>query len=100
MEQQVTHVCQAAYWHLHTISTIHSFITLDAAVKLVLALVVSRLDFANALLLELPDCLISRPQMCRMLLRRRRFAQDGVTTCIGLCRTVGFVKVFSAMFSR
>ena len=37
------------YWHLHTISTIRSSITQDAAVKLVLALVVSRLDFANAL---------------------------------------------------
>ena len=62
MEQQVTHVCQVAYWHLHTISTIRSSITLDAAVTLVLALVVSRLDLANALLLELPDCLIFRLQ--------------------------------------
>ena len=62
MEQQVNHVCQVAYWHLHTISTIRSFITLDAAVKLVLALVVSRLDFANVLLVELPHCLIFRLQ--------------------------------------
>ena len=80
MEQQVTHVCQVAYWHLHTISTIHSSITLDAAVKLVLTLAVSRLDFANALLLELPDCLISRLQKVRMLLRGWRCAQDGMTT--------------------
>ena len=28
MEQQVTHVCQIAYWHLQTISTIRSSITL------------------------------------------------------------------------
>ena len=61
MEQQVTHACQVAYCHLHTISTICSSITQDA-VKLVLALVVSCLDFANALLLEVPDCLISRLQ--------------------------------------
>ena len=45
MEQQVTHVCQVAYWHLHTISTICSSITLNATVKLALAFVVSRLDF-------------------------------------------------------
>ena len=51
MGQQVTRVCQTAYWQLHTISTMHSSITLDAALKLVLALVVSW-----------------------------RFAQDGVTT--------------------
>ena len=55
----MTHVCQVAYCHLHTISTIRFSITLDAAVKLVLALVVSRLDLTNALLLEVPDCLIS-----------------------------------------
>ena len=62
MKQQMTHVCQVAYWHLHMISTIRFSITQDAAVKLVLALVVSRLDFANTLLVELPDCLISRLQ--------------------------------------
>ena len=63
MEQLVTHVCQVAYRHLHTISTIRSSITQDAAVKLVLALVISSLDFTNPLLLlELPDCVMSRLQ--------------------------------------
>ena len=82
IEQQVIHVCQVAYWHLHTISTIRSTITLEATVKLVLAFVVSRLDFANAPLLELPDCLISPLQKVQMLLRGWRFALDGVTTLV------------------
>ena len=54
-------VCQVAYTGTCTRYP-PSAPPLDAAVKLILALVVSRLDFANALLLELPDCFIPRVQ--------------------------------------
>ena len=44
MVQQVTQVCRTTYWHLHSISTIRSTITQEAAVKLAVSLVLSRLD--------------------------------------------------------
>ena len=78
IEQQVTRVCQVVYWSLHTISSIHSSITLDAAVKLVLDLVVWRLDFASALLLELLDCLICRRQKLHNAAAR-------MVVCAGRC---------------
>ena len=82
MVQQVNQVCRAAYWHLHTISTIRSCLTCDAAARLVLTLVVSRLDYGNALLVGLPDTLISKLQRvqnaaARLVVRCRR--RDHIT---------------------
>ena len=47
MIQQVTQACRAAYWHLHSTSTIRSTIVQEAAAKLAASLVLSRLDFGN-----------------------------------------------------
>lgn len=62
MAEQVKQVCRTAYWHLHSISTIRSCLSREATERLVLSLVISRLDYGNALLLGLPDVLVSKLQ--------------------------------------
>jgi hypothetical protein len=62
MVEQVRQVCRTAYWHLHNIGSVRSCLSEDAAARLVLSLVVSRLDYGNALLCGLPDTLISKLQ--------------------------------------
>jgi hypothetical protein len=50
MSIHVKKVCQSAFANLHSISRIHRYLDVDSTKKLVHALVVSRLDYNNALL--------------------------------------------------
>ena len=61
MVEQVKQVCRTAYWHIYNISTIRSCLTQNAAAHLVLTQVVW-LEYANALLVGLPDTLIEKLQ--------------------------------------
>ena len=54
MERQVNQVCKSASYHLHNIGSIRRYLTTDATKALVQALVISRLDYCNALLVGLP----------------------------------------------
>ena len=62
MEQHVTQVCKVAYWYLHNIATVRNTITLEAAAKLVVSLVLSRLDYGNAVLIGLPASVLAKLQ--------------------------------------
>jgi hypothetical protein len=62
MEQHVTKICKACYFHLRNISAIRSSLTREAAEKLVHALISSRLDNCNSLLYSLPTRLLSKLQ--------------------------------------
>ena len=58
----VKHVCCISYYHLRNIASIRSYLTQKAAVRLVYSLVISRIDYANSFLYDLPQCLISKQQ--------------------------------------
>ena len=66
MAKHVSHTCRTAYYHLHNIASIRRSLTTSACKIIVHSLVISRLDFGNATLLQMPystDC-----RSCRTLL--------------------------------
>jgi len=62
MEQQVNNVTRLCYMHMYQIGKIRQFLDETTAGKLVCSLVLSRLDFSNALLFGLPDSLLDKLQ--------------------------------------
>jgi len=62
MKDHVNKVCQLAYIELRKISTIRHYLTTDATKTLVTSLVLSRLDYGNALLAGLPGNLMKKIQ--------------------------------------
>ena len=63
MASQVSNVCRSAYCHLFRIAKIRARLTIVACKKLVHALVISRLDYGNALLYGITDRLLHRLEM-------------------------------------
>ena len=63
MEKNVNDVCRRAYYHLRRISRIRPFLSQRAAKVLTDSLVLSRLDYCNALHFGLPECILNRLQM-------------------------------------
>lgn len=61
-ERHITDVCRSAYYQLRVISKIRHSITKDACRMLVQSLVISKLDFQNALYVSLPDKFVKRLQ--------------------------------------
>ena len=51
MKQHIIKICQTAYYELKRISSIHRYLTEDAAKQLVTSCVLSRLDYCNSLLM-------------------------------------------------
>ena len=62
MLNQVNSIIKACYYHLRNIGKIRKFITDNACKILVHSLIISRLDYCNALLCGLPDAVSSRLQ--------------------------------------
>ena len=62
MEKQISNICRAAFFHLRNIGAIRGSLPDFAAAQLVHALVTSRLDYCNSLLIGLPTCKIKRLQ--------------------------------------
>ena len=62
MAAHVHQTCRVCYFHLKNIASIRSCLTEQAAIRLVHSLVVSRLDYANALLFGITDVLIDKLQ--------------------------------------
>ena len=76
MQQQVTSVPKAAYFHMRRLHSIRQYLTKDACSKAIHALVASRLDFNNALLLGCTEaqkhCLqVAQNHSARILTRTR-----------------------------
>jgi len=62
MKEQVTKICQSAYWEIRKIASIRRFLTCEATKTLVVSLVISRLDYCNILLAGLPQNLLDKIQ--------------------------------------
>ena len=58
----VTKICKAAYFHLHNIRRICSYLPQETTEQLVHAFVTTRLDQCNSLLYGVPDALLNRLQ--------------------------------------
>ena len=75
MAVHVHQTCRVSYFHLKNIASIRSCLTEQAAIRLVHSLVVSRLDYANALLFGITDVLIDKLQ------RMQNYAARLVVRC-------------------
>ncbi|XP_033103984.1 uncharacterized protein LOC117106687 [Anneissia japonica] len=64
MEKHIYTVCKSVSYHLRNIKHIQKFLTKNALLKLVHALITSRLDYCNAILYGLPACRLNRLQLC------------------------------------
>ena len=62
MEKQINNITSTCYYHLRKISKVRKYLTVDATRSLVNAYVVSRMDYGNSLLVELPAYLIKKIQ--------------------------------------
>ena len=62
MESHISSVCKSANFHLRNIAKIRKYLSLDTAEKVIHALVSSRLDCCNSLLVGLPATSTSRLQ--------------------------------------
>jgi len=82
MEHQLNNLVKSLSWQLKKISSIRHFISGEVTVKLVVTLVFSKLDYCNAMLFGIPQCMLKRLQIvqnnaARLVFRRRRC--DSVT---------------------
>jgi len=62
MKDFVTSKCRTAMWNIQRIKNFRSILTQEACETLTLGLVISHLDFTNAVLTGIPDCDIKRLQ--------------------------------------
>ena len=62
MDAQVSHLCKVLNFHLRRIGKIRQYLTVEAASKLAVAFILSRLDYCNALLAGLPDAKLAKLQ--------------------------------------
>ena len=82
MEKQVNNTCRNCYISLRQISQIRCYLTMEATATLVHALIVSKLDCYNALLIGIPGWLIRKLQLiqnnaARLVTRTKK--EDNIT---------------------
>ena len=62
MQKQINRITSTCYYHIRKISKVRKYLNIDAARSLINAYVISRMDYGNALLAELPAYLIKKLQ--------------------------------------
>ena len=77
MEKFISQTTKSCYYQLRRISSVRKYLSVEATVKLVTSLILSRLDYCNSLLSGLPASSVHslrRIQNCaaRLILRKRR----------------------------
>ena len=85
MAAQIRRVCQVAYCHIRGIATIRKCLSTIACKTIIHALVMSRLDFGNAMLYGLPETQLLKLQLiqnsaARLITGTRR--RDHITTVL------------------
>ena len=87
MTSQVSSVCRSAYYHLFRIAKIRASLTVVACKTLVHALVISRVDYGNALLYGITDRLLHRLEMiqhsaARIIMCIKRHDRQSITAVL------------------
>ena len=77
MEKHINFVTSSAYYHIRRISKVRQFLDLNSTKSLIQNLVISRLDYCNSLLVNLPKRLIQKLQRvqnhsARVIFRKSR----------------------------
>lgn len=77
MQDFITHTTQSCYHHIRRISQIRKYLSIEATAKLVVSLILSRIDYCNSLLSNLPATTILPLQRvqnnaARLVLKKRK----------------------------
>jgi hypothetical protein len=86
MQKFLTQTCQSCYYHIRRIGYIRKYLSTEATSKLVVSLILSRLDYCNALLSGLPASSLLCLQRiqntaARLVLRRKKFDHVSPLLC-------------------
>ena len=95
MDAHIKYLCRILFCQLHRIGKIRSFLSTDAANKLAVSLILSRLDYCNSLLAGLPDNKLNKLQLiqnhaARLVLRK---SEGATASAIALLRTLHWLPV-------
>ena len=74
MGAHISQLCRTLFCQLRRIGKIRSFLSTDAANKLAVSFILSRLDYCNSLLAGLPENKLSKHQASRLTLTSRIFS--------------------------
>ena len=93
MDAHIKHLCHTLFFQLRRIGKIRSFLSTDAANKLAISFILSRLDYCNSLLAGLPDNKLNKLQRiqnhaARLVLRKPRYE-----SATSLLRTLHWLSV-------
>ena len=75
MSVQVSSLCKSMFFNIRKISMYRKYMTQEVAEKLMVSLVLSRMDYCNCLLAGMPDCLIQKLQYVQNCAARVIFQQ-------------------------
>ena len=92
-----THIslkCRTAWWNLQKLKLIRNALTREATHTIALGLIISCLDYANRLLISLPDCDINRIQKVQNA-TARLVVQDETLTTKGCLKELHWLPVKS-----
>ena len=93
MDVHIKHLCRILFCQLRRLGIIRPFLSTDAASKLAVSFVVTRLDYCNSLLAGLPDNKLNKLQRIQnhaalIVLRKRR-----LVSATSLLRTLHWLQV-------
>ena len=77
-KQHIKNKCKTAMFNLQRISATRKYLTRSATNKLMVSLVISHLDYANALLGRLPKCSIDQLQRVRNIAAKIVLGKEGM----------------------
>ena len=93
METHVSHLCKTLYLQLRRISKIRSFLSVDAANKLAVAFILSRLDYCNSLLAGISDDKLTKLQRIQNNAARLVLRESRRCSASGLLKTLHWLPV-------
>ena len=101
MEQQASAITRSCFQQIRNIGRIRSLISVDACRTLVSSLVISRLDYGNALLFGTNNKIINKLQRvqntaARLITRKRKY--DSITPVIISLHWLPFITVANTNF--
>ena len=91
--EHVTKISQACFFHIRDLRRIRPYLTLETASTIGAALVQSKLDYCNSLLLNLPSCEIDRLQFVQNSLARAICRRSKYTHVTPILKSLHWLRV-------
>jgi len=91
--EHITKISQACFFHIRDLRRIRPYLSLATATTIGAALVQSKLDYCNSLLLNLPDCEIDRLQFVQNSLARAIYRCSKYSHVTPILKALHWLKV-------